>query len=126
MSWTNDEIEKVYIEVRKKAMLNKTFRDLLLKDPNKAIEEVAGKPIPDSFKIKIIENDPNYHMTFILPDLISEELTDNLDQVAGGVSVALIVSVCGAAVGVGPNTGACGAEAAYLDPCGGHACGAAR
>ncbi len=112
MSWTNEEIEKVYIEVRKKAMLNKTFRDLLLKDPNKAIEEIAEKPIPDSFKIKIIENDPNYHMTFVLPDLISEELTNDLDQVAGGFSVVLIVSVCGAAVEGGP--------------CAGDVCGAAR
>ena len=126
MSWTNEEIEEAFKIVRKKAMVDKKFRDLLKTDPNKAISEAVGKEVPDALKIKIIDSDPAYHMTFVLPEMISEELTDELDNVAGGLSVALIISVCGAAVGAGPDTGACGAEMCLEESCAGNVCGAAR
>ncbi len=125
MSWTDDEVEKAFVEVRKKAVLNKSFREKVLADPNKAIAEVAGKEIPDAVKIKVIEGDPKFHMTFVLPDMVSEEFTDEaLESVVGGLSGLVIVSVCAAAVGGGGTSGACGAEACDAASCAGHACGA--
>ncbi len=127
MSWTDEEVEKAFVEVRKKAVLDKSFREKVLADPNKAIAEVAGKEIPDAVKIKVIEGDPKFHMTFVLPDMVSEEFTDEaLESVVGGLSGLAIVSVCGAAVGVGGESGACGAETCLQESCAGHACGAER
>ncbi len=111
MSWTDDEVEKAFVEVRKKAVLNKSFREKVLADPNKAIAEIAGKEIPDAVKIKVIEGDPKFHMTFVLPDLVSEEFTDEaLESVTGGIAAVAIVSVCAAAVQAGGTSVACGAE----------------
>ena len=65
-------------------------------------------------KIKFIEKDPSYNATFVLPDLMSDEINEeDLDKVAGGVSGLLIASVaaifCAAAVGI---------EACVVDACG--------
>ncbi len=127
MSWTDDEVEKAFKEVRKKAVLDKSFREKVLADPNKAISEVTGKEIPDAVKIKVIEGDPKFHMTFVLPDMVSEEFTDEaLEGVVGGLSGLAIVSICAAAVGGGGESGACGAEACMDESCVGHACGSNR
>ncbi len=127
MSWTDDEVEKAFVEVRKKAVLDKSFREKVLADPNKAIAEVAGKEIPDAVKIKVVEGDPKFHMTFVLPDMVSEEFTDEaLESVVGGLSGLAIVSVCAAAVGGGGGDGACGGEACINESCAAHACGGHR
>lgn len=85
MAWTQEEIESAFTEVRKKAVTDKDFRKLVLADPGKAVKQVTGKDVPASVKIKVLENDPAYHMTFVLPDMVSEEISDNdLEKVAGG------------------------------------------
>lgn len=127
MSWSQNEMELLYKEMQKKAMTDEKFRKELLKDPNGALEKLAGKKLPEGCNIKVIENDPAYTATFVLPDLISEELTpDEMDGAAGGISVLLIVSACGAAVAAGPCAGdACGAQGCISDSvCAGKACGA--
>ncbi len=45
----------------------------------------------------------------MLPDLFDEEKLDDesLAKVAGGISIAMIISVCAAAVGVGPDAAIC-------------------
>lgn len=127
MSWTQNELEALYKEMQKKAMVDEKFREELLKDSNGTLEKLAGKKLPEGCNIKVIENDPAYTATFVLPDLISEELTeDEMDGASGGISVLLIVSACGAAVATAGCAGdACGAQGCVADVvCAGKACGA--
>ncbi len=101
MEWTQQEMNELYAKMQKKSTTDEEFRKKLLADPNKALEELSGKPLPEGCKIKVIENDPDYTATFVLPDLLSEELSDNdLESAAGGISFLLIVSVCGGAIGL--------------------------
>jgi hypothetical protein len=86
--WTEEEVEKAFVDVKKKALIDKTFRQTLLADPRKAIQQVTKKEVPAAYKIKIIESDPAYHMTFVLPQMASADLSDvELEKVAGGFSV---------------------------------------
>ena len=127
MSWTQNEMEALYREMQKKAMVDEEFRKELLADTNAALEKLAGKKLPEGCNIKVIENDPSYTATFVLPDLISEEMTaDEMDGAAGGISVLLIVSACAAAVATVACAGdACGAQGCVADVvCAGKACGA--
>lgn len=105
MSWSHEEAEKAFVEVKAKAITDKNFRELVLSNPQEAVEQVTGKPVPESFKIKVIESDPNYHMTFVLPEMVSEELSeDELEDIAGGacgidVSNPCAAHVCGGKAG---------------------------
>ena len=87
MSWTQEEVDEILLETRKRAMTDKAFRDLIVTSPNKAIEQLSGKPVPSGLKIKVVENDPNYHLTFVLPKYVGDELAaDDLERVAGGIT----------------------------------------
>ena len=118
-NWTQQEMEELIAKMTKKAMTDAEFRKEVLADANKALEKLAGRPLPEGASLKCIEKDPNYQTTFVLPDLIDEERLEDvgLQQVAGGVSFALILSYCAAAVGGGPDIGACGAKACAADFC---------
>ena len=118
-NWTPKELEELLAEMTKKAMTDAEFRKEVLADATKALEKLAGRPLPEGASLKCIEKDPNYQTTFVLPDLIDEERLEDvgLQQVAGGVSFALILSYCAAAVGAGPDIGACGAKACAADFC---------
>jgi hypothetical protein len=109
-NWTQQEMEELIAKMTKKAMTDAEFRKEVLADATKALEKLAGKPLPDGASIKCIEKDPNYQNTLVLPDLLDEEKLsdDGLKQVAGGVGVVLILTVCAAAVGIGPEAGVCG------------------
>ena len=124
-NWTEKELEELLAEMTKKSMTDAEFRKEVLADATKALEKLAGKPLPEGSSLKCIERDQNYQTTLVLPDLVDEEKLDedSLQNVAGGISVALIVSVCGAACGVGPDIGACGLKACPADACGAYATG---
>ncbi|MBR5909824.1 MAG: NHLP leader peptide family RiPP precursor [Schwartzia sp.] len=112
MEWTKEEMEKLYIQMQKKAMTDEAFRKDVLADANKALEKLAGKKLPEGMKFKVIEKDPAYTATFVLPDFVSEELDmAELDKTAGGISALLILSACAVAIGTGPCPAeACGAK----------------
>ena len=87
MNWKQDEINKAYSEIQKYAATDKAFRAELLTNPRSAIEKFTGKVFPEGYSIKIIESDPNYSATFVLPHMNTGELSDDdLDNVAGGIS----------------------------------------
>ncbi|MCR5289637.1 MAG: NHLP leader peptide family RiPP precursor [Treponema sp.] len=101
--WTQKEMETLYQQIQVKASHDAEFRKNLLTDANKTIEKLAGKALPDGCAIKVIEQDPNYASTLVIPDLVSDELDENaLDKAAGGISFVLVVSACAAAFAVGP------------------------
>ena len=86
INWPKEKIEQVYVKVQKLAVTDEEFRAELLKDPNAAIAKIAGEPLPENCHIKIIENEPAYAATFVLPPMLSDELGDgDLESVAGGV-----------------------------------------
>ena len=85
MSWTQEEAEQALVEVRKRSLTDKPFRELLVANPNQAIEQVTGKPVPQGWKIKVLEPDPTADLTFLLPRMVGEELSpEELEKVAGG------------------------------------------
>ena len=95
MAWTQEKINEVYLLVQKTAQTDEEFRTELLEDPTKAITKLTGEEIPEEFKIKVIENDPAYTATFVLPPLAAEELDDeDLEDVAGGLCG--LDGICGA------------------------------
>jgi hypothetical protein len=84
--WTNEEIQAAFQKVGKRAMIDKNFRDLCLKDAAKAIKEATGEELPTDLKVKFIESQ-GADATFVLPNFKenSDELDDKeLDAVAGG------------------------------------------
>jgi hypothetical protein len=108
MAWTQEKINEIYVKVQQLATTDEEFRAELLKDSSAAIAKVAGEELPEGMKFHVIENDPAYNATFVLPDLVGDELEDaELDSVAGGVSYVVIVSACAAALAMG----GCGANA---------------
>ena len=95
MAWTQDKINEIYTEVQKMAVTDEEFRKELLENTDEAIEKVAGEKLPEGSKVKVVENDPQYAATFVLPPMVSDELGDDeLDSVAGGF--CLIDGACGA------------------------------
>ena len=86
MNWTQRQIDECIEACRKRAAVDAEFRRKLLADPAAAVKEVSGKEIPAGFKIKILENDPAYDATFVLPPLVSGNISDReLDEVAAGI-----------------------------------------
>lgn len=113
MVWTQESLNALYMQIQKKALVDEEFRNELLEDPNAIIEKESGETLPEGFKVNVIESDPAYDATFVLPDMIGDELDDaDLDQVAGGVvSFVVIVSACAAAVSIsGCAADACAAK----------------
>lgn len=112
MAWTQEKINELYVKIQKQAVMDEEFRNSLLADPNKVIQEMTEEKLPDGFKVKVVESDPAYNATFVIPDLLGEEMEEeDLEKVAGGFSILLVVSACAAAVGGGGCIGdACAAK----------------
>lgn len=83
----NDFTNNALQAIAARAAQDATFRQLLLRDPRKAILQLTGTPVPDALRIKFIEKDPNLDVLIVLPDLVAEdgELTEeDVCDVAGG------------------------------------------
>jgi hypothetical protein len=107
MAWTQDKINEIYLQVQKLAATDEEFRAELLQDPRSAIEKISDEALPENYNIKVIENDPVYAATFVLPAMVPDELIDDfLEQVAGGACAA---NLCGADGNCG--AAACGKQA---------------
>lgn len=114
MEWTQEKLNELYLSIQKKAMTDEEYRKELLEHTDEVIEKEIGTKLPEGMKFKVIENDPEYNATFVLPDMLSEELEDeDLEQVAGGFSVIIVASACALAI----STSGCGANvcAAKMD-----------
>lgn len=88
MSWSKEKMDEVYARIQEKAIVDAAFRKALLADPNAVIEKEAGISLPKGFKINIVESDPAYQATYVLPPMTDGALSeDDLDKVAGGVNL---------------------------------------
>lgn len=136
MKWTQKELEELYQKANEKAISDPEFRKAVLADAKSALTELAGRELPEGFSLELVENDNSYASAYLAPNFTGDEIDlSELRSVAGGkandpddndnhmvaVSVALIISVCGAAVSVGP----CGGDVCGGDACGGNICGGA-
>ena len=85
-NWTQQELDELIVKMTKKSMTDAEFRKEVLADANKALEKLAGKPLPEGASIKCVEKDPNYRNTLVLPDFVDEEKLEEgaLSNVAGG------------------------------------------
>ena len=71
-----------------KAMKDESFRKLLIENPGAAIEAETGMKIPETLKIKVLEEGPQT-VYLVLPSIPGKdteiELTESeLEEVAGG------------------------------------------
>ena len=83
--WAREEIDNCIMECLSKALSDADFRKKLIESPVEAVKELTGKEIPPGIRIQILESDPSYDFTFLLPELSSEELDDeNLADIVGG------------------------------------------
>ena len=85
-TWTYEEGKKAMNDAVRRSATDPAFRKLLLTDVNKAVEQIAGKPVPHGYKIRVVEKGGT-DMTLVLPDPVKGggELSDKeLEQVAGG------------------------------------------
>ena len=85
MNWTEEKIKEIYEAAMSAAVTDEEFRAELLTDPKKAIEKLMGAALPEDFKLKVMEEDPEYDMTILLPPMVGDELSEEeMEQVAGG------------------------------------------
>lgn len=73
--WTQEEVDRALMLVRKRSVLDMKFRSLCLSDPAAAIKSVSGKNLPKDLKLRFVENE-GAHLTFVLPDSKQQELSD--------------------------------------------------
>jgi hypothetical protein len=62
-------------EVMRRATVDREFREWLLKDPNAALAEVFGRPVPSHIRIRCIEKDPDVNAVIVLPPFQPDEGT---------------------------------------------------
>ncbi len=84
MSWTEEKINQVITDIKKKASEDEAFRKLCLDNPNEAIRKISGLEVPEGMKISIIENESGMDHTIILPPESHTLKDEYLDQIAGG------------------------------------------
>jgi hypothetical protein len=84
--WTDDEVTRVGLAIKRRAMKDPEYRALALSNPNAAIAKITPTPIPAGFKVRFVDN-AGANFTVVLPDPVArvDELSDaELEQVAGG------------------------------------------
>ena len=85
MEWTAGLTQAAINAALRRAGTDTEFRKLALSDPSAAVEQIAGQPLPESFRLRVLERD-GYDVTIVLRDPIEDgELSDSeLEHVAGG------------------------------------------
>ncbi len=83
--WTSKESQEAIRKVAGKAATDADFRQKALTNPGAAVREVTGKPLPEGFKLRFVDND-GADLTVPIPDLVGDvALTDEqLAGIAGG------------------------------------------
>lgn len=76
MAWTREKMNEIYRKAQQAAVTDGEFRKELLRDASAAIAKLAGEELPEDINVKVIERDPQYAATFVLPPMASGELDD--------------------------------------------------
>lgn len=107
--WTQKEMDELYVKMMERSVSDMEFRKALLEDADKALQSLTDKKLPKGLKLKVVENDPAYTATLVLPDFGTEVDDGQLEKAAGGISLLLGATSCAAAIGIGP---------CFMDMCG--------
>ena len=86
LEWTESEAEAAARALAERARIDPVFRSRALADPRAAVEELTGKPMPEGFTLRLVDN-AHANMTVVLPDIVEPrvELSESeLAAVAGG------------------------------------------
>jgi len=76
---------ELYGKAQRMAATDEVFRKEMLADPVSALEKLSDKKFPVGTKIKVIEQDPAYEATIVIPRFVGNEIDiSELDNVAGG------------------------------------------
>jgi hypothetical protein len=87
--------------VIERAALDHDFRQYLLVDPKRAIADVFGVVLPDTFRLRFIERHVDVDLLVVLPDPVDDNVSaDQLNMVSGGFDGAGWLG--GAALKLGP------------------------
>lgn len=81
------EAERELLEdVLRRSTWDREFRQRLLHEPKRALEEGYGLELPSDFVLRFIEKEEGFDAVVVLPDLeADQELTEEeLESVAGG------------------------------------------
>ena len=103
VAWTEAEAQQVVKEIVRRATTEADFRQMALNDPAKAVEVVAGKPLPAGVSVKVFDGE-GATFSLVLPPLkadVSELSDQELEQVAGGRCGASCAVSCAATTTVG-------------------------
>ncbi len=79
--------EKLMGDILDRAATDQVFRHQLIDDPKEVIYEEFGVAIPDAYRIRFVERDPELNALVVLPDFANsngELCEDDLDHVCGG------------------------------------------
>lgn len=100
-------------ELVEKAWESATFKEQLIKNPSKSIEDLTGQKVQQDLKI-VVEDQTNSNLVYLnipaRPNLDELELTDeHLEQISGGefivggviIGVAVGAAILGAGIYVG-------------------------
>ncbi len=85
MNWTEEKINQIITDIKKRASEDEAYRQLCLDNPHEAIKQVSGMEVFEGVKINIIENEPGMDHTIILPPEANALKAEELNQIAGGV-----------------------------------------
>jgi len=90
--WTEQDFNALLIEAVRRAGLDCEFRRNLLNSSQTVLQELAGKPLPEDFEVRFIE-DTDCRRTIVLPPFDSSEgplRNEDLERVAGGVCMLTV------------------------------------
>jgi hypothetical protein len=85
MEWTVEQTQSAINAALRRAATDMEFRKLALSDPAAAVARIAGQPLPEGFRVRVLERE-GYDATIVLQDPVEDgELSDSeLEHVAGG------------------------------------------
>lgn len=86
---TDDEFERKRIEIISKAWTDDSFKAKLLSDPMATLK-AEGVDLPAGLQVRCVENTENV-LNFVLPHMPKELTKQDLDEVAGGLSLVSLL-----------------------------------
>ena len=83
--WTQQELEALYQEINKRISEDADFRLALKQNAVAAVEKLAGRKLPEGFKLDFVDGEKNHAAAFTLPNFTGDEINlKELNAVPGG------------------------------------------